>query len=239
MLPITFVFPNFASATTCGTGSNITFTDIGGGQCRAFLTVGFGTSWTVPTNWNSANNTIETIGGGGAGGSENATDGEGSSGGGGGEYREAVNVTYTPGNSITVQIGQSGAHATGATPGTVSGSGTASFVLNNSNDTSIGAAVASSSAGRGGKSGPSQSGGAGGTGGTGTAANNNGGNGGASVTGQNGGSGGGGAGGPNGVGSTGGTGGSGSARGGGGGAGNGGGTTSFSSDEYLWRTRRR
>ena len=33
-----FFFPATALAITCGTGSNITFTDIGSGQCRGFIT---------------------------------------------------------------------------------------------------------------------------------------------------------------------------------------------------------
>jgi hypothetical protein len=47
-----------------------------GNKCRAFITTG--TSWTVPTDLNSNNNTIETIGGGGAGGSEQSAFGAGS-----------------------------------------------------------------------------------------------------------------------------------------------------------------
>ena len=38
MLLISTAAPFDAYATTCGTGSNITFTDIGGGQCRGYLT---------------------------------------------------------------------------------------------------------------------------------------------------------------------------------------------------------
>jgi hypothetical protein len=38
MLLISTAMPFDVSATTCGTGSNITFTDIGGGQCRGYIT---------------------------------------------------------------------------------------------------------------------------------------------------------------------------------------------------------
>jgi len=56
---------------TCGTGSNIAFTYIGGGQCRGYIVAITGTTtWTVPANWNNANNTIEAIGGGGGGGKQ-------------------------------------------------------------------------------------------------------------------------------------------------------------------------
>lgn len=37
-LSVLFLAPQEALAITCGTGSNITFSDIGGGQCRGFIT---------------------------------------------------------------------------------------------------------------------------------------------------------------------------------------------------------
>ena len=56
---------------TCGAGSNVSFTDIGGGECRAFITTavasGISNSLTIPTNWNSSSNYIMGIGGGGGG----------------------------------------------------------------------------------------------------------------------------------------------------------------------------
>src|SRR5450830_633228 len=62
-----FVFsePPQAFAITCGTGSSITFTDIGARRCRAFITTTGAGTFTVPSDWNNANNTIEVIGGGG------------------------------------------------------------------------------------------------------------------------------------------------------------------------------
>lgn len=76
-----------------------------------FLTSG--TSWTVPTTWNNAVNTIEVIGGGG-GGSGGATGNSGSSaqggaGGGGGAYTKITNATLTPGASVTIAVGSGGA----------------------------------------------------------------------------------------------------------------------------------
>src|ERR1700756_611559 len=71
-----------------------------------------GTTWTVPSDW-SGGNTIECIGGGGAGetGSPSPTSG---GGGGGGAYSKAVNVTLTPGATVTIAIGTGG---TGGEPG--------------------------------------------------------------------------------------------------------------------------
>src|SRR5690349_169822 len=50
-----------AHAITCGFGS-----DTGNGTCRGFITSTTATTWTVPSDWNSASNTIEAIGPGGA-----------------------------------------------------------------------------------------------------------------------------------------------------------------------------
>ncbi len=66
-----------------------------------FLTSG--TSWTVPSNWNNANNTVEVIGSGGAHKSSSAT-----AGAGGGSYSKANNLALTPGSSVPYNIGISG-----------------------------------------------------------------------------------------------------------------------------------
>jgi len=62
-----------------------------------------GTSWTVPADWNSANNTIEVIAGGG-GGANNSR-----SGGGGGAYSKITNLSLTSGGSVTYAVGVGGA----------------------------------------------------------------------------------------------------------------------------------
>jgi sugar lactone lactonase YvrE len=62
-----------------------------------------GTSWTVPSNWSSANNTVEVIGSGGAHKSSSAT-----AGAGGGSYSKAVNLSLTPNSSVPYNIGISG-----------------------------------------------------------------------------------------------------------------------------------
>lgn len=55
-----------------------------------------GTSWTVPADWNSADNKVECIGAGFRGGS---------TGGGGGAYAKKSNVSFAAGSSIGYQIG--------------------------------------------------------------------------------------------------------------------------------------
>ena len=67
-----------------------------------FLTSG--TSWTVPSDWNNAVNTIEVIGGGGG-----ATDGDSGNAGAGGGYSKQSNVSLTPNSMVTVAIGGGGA----------------------------------------------------------------------------------------------------------------------------------
>jgi hypothetical protein len=64
-----------------------------------------GTSWTVPADWNSASNSVETIGAG-AGGS-NANVNFAGSGGGGGAYSKGSNLTGLSG-TLTVQVGSAG-----------------------------------------------------------------------------------------------------------------------------------
>lgn len=62
-----------------------------------------GTLWTVPADWNSANNTIECVGSGWKGAFDAGT-GIGSPGGGG-AYARKNNVALTPGSSIPYHIG--------------------------------------------------------------------------------------------------------------------------------------
>lgn len=66
---------------------------------RVYLTSG--SSWTVPADWNSSNNTIEAIGGGGTG-DEGAFTGYG---GGGGAYAAIANLSLTPSSSVSYRIG--------------------------------------------------------------------------------------------------------------------------------------
>lgn len=89
----------------------------------ALSTAGAGT-WTVPADWNNANNTIHCIGGGG--GSGGAYNGSNSGGGGGGAYAGTPNVTLTPGNVIQLSVGAAGAGGSD-TPGAGGKGGTTWF----------------------------------------------------------------------------------------------------------------
>ena len=100
---------------TCGAGSNVSFTDIGGGECRAFITTavasGISNSLTIPTNWNSSSNYIMGIGGGGGG-----CGGPFACAGSGGEYRRVNNFSASGGASIAIVVGAGG---TGGGPSSV------------------------------------------------------------------------------------------------------------------------
>jgi hypothetical protein len=76
---------------------------------QIFLTSTTTTSWTVPSDWNSASNTIEVIGAGGGAQYMN------SNGGGGGAYSKISNLSLTPGGSISYQVGDGTALATTTT----------------------------------------------------------------------------------------------------------------------------
>ena len=97
-----------------------------------------GTTWTVPSDWNVVNNTIELIGGGGGGGggagarstANNAWYGSGGGGGGGG-YTKVTNVSLIPAPPSRMQsarAGPGGTKGAAATSGTVgTAGGTTSF----------------------------------------------------------------------------------------------------------------
>jgi hypothetical protein len=185
------------------------------------------TTWTVPSDWNNASNTIELIGGGGGGVNGVVAGAPGGGGGGGGAYAKISNFsTSTTGGSVRIQV------ATGGGP---AAAGQITFFnWKGSGATSTCSAVTMSLCAAAGVGGSTSSGGAGGTTAnsvatstfgapTSTYAGGTGGNG-AITTAGRGGGGGGGAGGPNGAGANGGAGGAVIASGGGGGGGNGGGT---------------
>ena len=195
--PARLMLEIFVFALICGTGSAFAAcwagSDIGGGQCRDFLTSG--TSWSVPNDWNDSNNRIETIGGGGESGSE--LDGGGAGGGGG--YSSTENINLPEGTSVTYAIGSGGV---AGTPGNSTNGGNTYFCNSTSNCASL-AGTAVVVGAEGGKTISSASiGGAGGAAANGKAVGDNplkfsggkGGNGGPSN--NDGGGGGGGAGGP-------------------------------------------
>src|ERR1035437_656430 len=71
---------------------------------QIFLTSG--TTWTVPTDWNNSNNSIECLGGGGGGSSQN--NGASSSGASGGGYGKVSNITLTPSSTVNYAVGVGG-----------------------------------------------------------------------------------------------------------------------------------
>jgi hypothetical protein len=98
-----------------------------------FLTSG--TSFTVPSDWNSINNTIEVIGagGGGSGGANGSSCGKGCIidglvgwGGGGGAYSKISNLPLTPGATVTYQVGAGGL-GSGGSSGVAGGNGTDTY----------------------------------------------------------------------------------------------------------------
>ncbi|WP_315754389.1 MULTISPECIES: RHS repeat-associated core domain-containing protein [unclassified Bradyrhizobium] len=189
---------------------------------QIFLTSG--SSWTVPSDWNSASNTIEVIGGGGGGAGSNAST-EGAGGGGGGGYSKIMNLTLQPGATISYQIGAGGAGG-GAT---AVGAGGGDTYFNGSGTICQSQSVCAKGGGAGQNSSGlnAAAGGAGGASASGIGAvRYAGGAGGNSGASSNGGGGGGGAAGPWGNGGNGGT--SGQNGSGAGGGGNGGGTSGAS-----------
>ncbi|MBN9572126.1 MAG: hypothetical protein J0H30_14110, partial [Alphaproteobacteria bacterium] len=69
-----------------------------------FLTAG--TDWTVPPDFDPANNTIAAIGAGGHGAAGSTTAGGGA--GGGGAYAAIANAALSPGAVVSIQIGAGG-----------------------------------------------------------------------------------------------------------------------------------
>lgn len=136
--------PKIAHAITCGTGSNISFSDIGGGQCQA--TVTSGTSFTVPTDWSATGNYVEAWGGGGGGGG----DGSGSAGTAG--TASTFNGTISAGGGSPGQ--SDGGSGAGGAGGTASGG----------NDTNTNGQAGSAGTATSGKGGDAPNGGAGGAG---------------------------------------------------------------------------
>lgn len=110
------------------------------GATTIYLTSG--TSWIVPSDWNSSDNTIEVIGGGAngvagstggtgtTGGMPSGSGGSGGAGGGGGAYSKSTNVTLSPGVSVTYAVGgvSSDSYLCSSTSNCASISGTAVIV---------------------------------------------------------------------------------------------------------------
>jgi hypothetical protein len=100
----------FVAVSADGTNRVMT-SDCEAAQTTVFLTASPGTnqSWTVPADFTSTN-TVHVIGGGGGGDPGGATGAGG--GGGGGAYSHALNLSLSPGASVTYRVGAGGAAAT-------------------------------------------------------------------------------------------------------------------------------
>ena len=90
----------------------ISFTGIAGGTTKTIFLTGSGT-YTIPGDWNNANNLVACIGGGGGGGGSPGTCS--GSGGGGGAYASRTNMTISGGISYT--IGAAGTAGSGGVGG--------------------------------------------------------------------------------------------------------------------------
>jgi len=136
-------------------------------HAQTFLTTG--TTWTVPSDWSNANNTIEVIGaGGGAGGGfadSSGSGGGGGGGGGGGAYAKVTNVTLTPGATVGIAIGAAGSGGASSTSGTSGGDTYLCSSVDGCGSITDSAVIVGAKGGAGGTSGASSTGGTGGTGG--------------------------------------------------------------------------
>lgn len=95
-----------------------------------------GTTWTVPSDWNSSNNNVYLFGGGGgSAGGISVTSGTSKisgAGGGGGGFTALTNVTLTPGGTVPYAIGAAGgAGAASSSSSTGTSGGTTTFNTTN------------------------------------------------------------------------------------------------------------
>ena len=74
-------------------------------------TTGSVLSWTVPDDWNDADNSIHCIGAGGAG--RTATTNNAGGGGGAGAYAAISNLNLTPAGSVSYRVGAAASQASG------------------------------------------------------------------------------------------------------------------------------
>ena len=182
------------SWSAAGGGGN-GWTQSGGSTSTTFLTSG--SSWAVPSDWNSSNNTIEVIGGGGGGGRKDGSASE-ASGGGGGAYSKITNLSLTPSASVSIQVGAGGAGGSGV--GDPGGNGTDTYFCNSTSNCASIAGTAVQAGAKGGIGGDAV-GGAGGAASSGVGTTKyNGGSGANALNNAYSGAGGGGAAGPNGAG---------------------------------------
>ena len=104
----------YAGANSVNLGNNAGIAFINGATQRAVLLT-TGTTWTVPLDWNSSNNTVHMIGAGGGGGSSagSGNNRAAGGGGGGGGYTAVSNFPAMPGSSVPYTIGTSAQNTNG------------------------------------------------------------------------------------------------------------------------------
>src|SRR5579864_3730823 len=81
------------------------------------LTTTGSSTFTIPSDWNNASNTIECLGGGGNGAGASIS---GWAGGGGaaGNYAKKNNASYTPGTVVNIRIAPGGGNSNNVSGGT-------------------------------------------------------------------------------------------------------------------------
>lgn len=127
---------------------NNVWREVSGTGTRRYIYLLSGTSFAVPSDWNSSDNLIQCIGAG-AGGGGGKTGNNGGAGGGGGAYAQLANLTLTPGAAVTYSIGTGGAAGTASATPTDGGDGTDTYF----NGASFAASSVGAKAGRGGQKG--------------------------------------------------------------------------------------
>jgi hypothetical protein len=115
------------------------------------FTLTSGSSWSVPSDFNSNSNSVSVLGGGGGGGSQGTVNGGG--GGGGGAFTKVFNVTLTPSSSVNYALG---------TAGSASNAGGDSYFCNATSNCASIAGTAVVAGAKGGSPGSTSTGGAGG-----------------------------------------------------------------------------
>jgi hypothetical protein len=128
-----------------------------------------GTSWTVPADWNNANNEIHLFGGGGGGGGGTKSPQVGGGGGGGGGYTKDTNISLTPGSSVSYEIGAAGTGGAGNNTAGLNGVAGGNTTFNSGALTAAGGNAGQAALA------PPAAGGSGGTGSTNSGGNGNGG----------------------------------------------------------------
>lgn len=86
-----------------------------------FLTATGAQTYSVPSDWNSGNNSVECIGGGASGGAIRSNSGSNvrfGTGGGAGGYGKSLNITLTPGGTTPYACGAGGAAVVSSVNGT-------------------------------------------------------------------------------------------------------------------------